>query len=467
MPPPGGVPRGRPGGLPGTRGLVLAQGHRAQRAAWPPGPSTARAVTSPRSFLASLYFLPRARRLLEGGLVWAGPGLSPREAWDQQAAGKLSVGLKRFILSHKENKAGPSTRLRSCAACRGRLQGSPLLRVSSAGSRLRQRGSLPFCSPPAPRPPAASGAVPAAEMPFQPSSAPRSAEGSSRPGVTTRRCPPGPTLHPSGGTACTRRSESTAEDPLAPGLPPSTALRSEAPAPGSFQGPVLGTGSDPRRCPGGRPGGGALGCALLPTCHLEQPDCSPTPSHRTLRATRTPASPHHLGGRPAPPRRAAGGRTDHPTDPGGPARPSCPADPAPARPPVPRGSAAAERGLRGPRGGGRGQGPRRRFARSGKGQTSTSALYCAAPPPGFQDGRRGGAKSLQPFPLPVRAPFPGGKNVSGGNALCRAGAGASSGSGPERRHPRSCDRPETGPVATPLATNEPIEEAFVVAKVNL
>lgn len=76
------------------------------------------------------------------------------------------------------------------------------------------------------------------------------------------------------------------------------------------------------------------------------------------------------------------------------------------RPPGPCGSAAAERGLQEPREGRRGRGPRRRFARSGNRQPSTSAPYCAAPPPGLQYGRRGGAKSLQPFPLPVPASSP-------------------------------------------------------------
>lgn len=89
-----------------------------------------------------------------------------------------------------------------------------------------------------------------------------------------------------------------------------------------------------------------------------------------------------------------------------------PADPGPShppaarRPPVPCGSAAAERGLQEPREGRRGRGPRRRFARSGNRQPSTSAPYCAAPPPGLQYGRWGGAKNLQPFPLPVPAPRP-------------------------------------------------------------
>lgn len=160
--------------------------------------------------------------------------------------------------------------------------------------------------------------------------------------------------------------------------------------------------------------------------------------HRTERRGRRPA-PHHPGRAAGPSQNAQrDGRGPSPRRPRGPG-------PAPGRPPVPRGSAAAERGLRGPREGGRAQGPRRRFARSGKGQPSTSAPYCAAPPPGLQDGRRGGAESLQPFPLPVRAPFLGGRNVSGGNALCCAGADASSGSGPAQRRSRACYRPRTGP----------------------
>lgn len=122
----------------------------------------------------------------------------------------------------------------------------------------------------------------------------------------------------------------------------------------------------------------------------------PAPTPRTrLRAGRGPSlpdpvhsGPASLGPRPPPGRGVPGPRP--------PAR----------RPPVPRGSAAAERGLREPREGGRGQRPRRRFARSGNGQPSTSAPYCAAPPPGLQYGRRGGAKRLQPFPLLVPAPRP-------------------------------------------------------------
>lgn len=57
--------------------------------------------------------------------------------------------------------------------------------------------------------------------------------------------------------------------------------------------------------------------------------------------------------------------------------------PAPPRPPAPRGPLRPNAVSRGPREGGRGWLPRRRFARSGKGQPSTSAQSCAAPPPGL------------------------------------------------------------------------------------
>ena len=59
-----------------------------------------------------------------------------------------------------------------------------------------------------------------------------------------------------------------------------------------------------------------------------------------------------------------------------------PPAPAPPRPPAPRGPLRPSAVSRGPREGGRGWRPRRRFARSGKTQPSTSAPSCAAPPPG-------------------------------------------------------------------------------------
>lgn len=172
---------------------------------------------------------------------------------------------------------------------------------------MRLRGPLLGASSVAPAP---SAHLPPAAAPVPASSAPQG-EGSSRPGVTARRCPPGPALHPSGRRV--HRAERAHREALpAPGDP--------ACAPGQLPGPGPRTGAE--RCSRGRPGGGASERA----CDRHVSPSSPTPStgpsrhpgHRRPRTTR---------GRPAPPKRAARGRADHPTDTG--ARPGPPAPPAP------------------------------------------------------------------------------------------------------------------------------------------
>lgn len=215
---------------------------------------------------------------------------------------------------------------------------------------------------------------------------------------------------------------------------PATAARS----PEQVQGGRLGRPN--RRGPRSRPGD-SRGPTSVRTI-TEQLDPSARRSHETRRTASPRAGTQHRGGHRAPRtggRAGQAGQRRDPGDPPGPAYPSAPPARRPGRTPARRTSRLRCGRARAPEGREKedaGRRPRRRFSWSGNGQRALPLRLARHRLRGLQDGRRGGAESLQPFPLPARAPscWRGcplvGRDVSGGNTPCRAGAGASSGSGP-------------------------------------
>lgn len=182
-------------------------------------------------------------------------------------------------------------------------------------------------------------------------------------------------------------------------------------------------------------------------------------SARAWSGQPTPPGPRPrvgTGGGPCAPPGGPGLATPAPARPSPAPRPpgSRPARPDPRRPPAPRRSLRPSAVSEGRGKEDAGRRPRRRFARSGKGQSSTSALSCAAPPP--EPPRWPPGRSREPPTISAsgagcsgrwRGGPLGGRDVRCGNAPCCACVIASTGSGPAELHSRDCYRPRTGPRA--------------------